>query len=204
MPNYNDTYDTMSRDRFDRRERRDDERGGFFGWSNDDRSRYSEPNETRGFARDRERDSGWFGMNDQERGYGPDQRRRGIPRDETERLIASDKVEGTPVYGHDREKLGTIHNFMVEKRSGKARYAVMKTSSGFLGLDERYYPVSWDELTYDTRVDGYHIDMTQDDLEKRRSFDSRGRPMGIDSDRRDYGETRSYRRDYEDRQRYGW
>ena len=40
--------------------------------------------------------------------------------DETNRLIASNKVEGTAVYNRQGEKLGTVYNFMVDKRSGKA------------------------------------------------------------------------------------
>jgi len=213
MRDYDSNY-TMTRDRYvsdyDRGygrnyERRDDD-SGFFGSDDDDRPRYSATTYTTGYRTDddrewRDRESGWY--RDEERDYGPDQGRRGVPRNETARLIASDKVEGTPVYGRDREQLGSIHNFMVEKRSGKARYAVMKTSSGFLGLNERYFPIQWDELTYDTRVDGYHIDMTKDDLERRRSFDSRGRPTGIES-RRDFGDRsygdrnfRRYDRDYE-------
>src|ERR1700742_2910481 len=54
-----------------------------------------------------------------------------IPTDETERLIASNKVEGTPVYDVGGERLGSIHNFMVDKFRGKVVYAVLKHSSGF-------------------------------------------------------------------------
>src|SRR4051794_38462441 len=39
--------------------------------------------------------------------------------DETSDLIASDKVEGTAVYNAAGDRLGTVHNFMVGKRSGK-------------------------------------------------------------------------------------
>lgn len=183
MRDYDSNYDTMSRSSYGRGrtfDREDREREGMFGWGGDD-ERPRHPSTST------DRDSGWFSDRDERGDY--DQGRSGMPRNETERLIASDKVEGTPVYGRDREKLGSIHNFMVEKRSGKARYAVMKTSSGFLGLDERYYPLEWNELTYDTRVDGYHIDMSQDELERRRSFDSRGRPSGIEG-RRDESELR--------------
>ena len=38
--------------------------------------------------------------------------------EETNRLIASNKVEGTAVYNRQGEKLGTVDNFMVDKRSG--------------------------------------------------------------------------------------
>jgi sporulation protein YlmC with PRC-barrel domain len=111
-----------------------------------------------------------------EEDYGPDDWRGGLPRDETSHLIASNKVEGTAVYGRDGERLGTIYNFMVDKRSGRVEYAVM-SFGGFLGMGTRYYPVPWDMLTYDTREGGYHIDMTERDLEDAPSFDERSEPV---------------------------
>jgi hypothetical protein len=44
---------------------------------------------------------------------------------EISRLIASDKVEGTPVYNKSDEKIGTIKRPMIDKLSGKVAYAVM-------------------------------------------------------------------------------
>jgi sporulation protein YlmC with PRC-barrel domain len=44
--------------------------------------------------------------------------------EETSQLIASDKVEGTAVYNHNGDRLGSVYNFMVNKRSGQVAYAV--------------------------------------------------------------------------------
>jgi len=84
--------------------------------------------------------------------------------DETYRLIASDKVEGTTVYGPDGETIGSIHNFMVDKWSGKVSYVVM-SFGGFLGIGERYHPLPWDTLTYDEELGGYLVNVTRDQLE---------------------------------------
>jgi hypothetical protein len=43
-----------------------------------------------------------------------------VETDETEDLIASNKVEGTAVYNRQGERLGDIYNFMVSKRSPRA------------------------------------------------------------------------------------
>jgi hypothetical protein len=110
-----------------------------------------------------------------ERHFGPDDDHKGLPTDETGRLIASNKVEGTAVYGRDRARLGSIYNFMVDKRSGKVEYAVM-TYGGFLGMGTRYYPLPWDILTYDTRLGGYHVEMAERDLERAPSFDRASEP----------------------------
>jgi len=106
-----------------------------------------------------------------QREFGPDDNRRGIPRDETERLIASNKVEGTPVYDRRGDRLGTIHNFMVDKIGGHVVYAVLKHGGGFLGFDERYYPLHWDQLRFDTRLGGYRVNLNEEDLKSLGSWD---------------------------------
>ena len=88
-----------------------------------------------------------------------------IAINETDRLIASDKVEGTAVYDRAGEHLGSVYNFMVDKFTGSVAYAVM-SFRGFLGIGERYHPLPWKVLTYDTRLAGYVVDLTRDQLER--------------------------------------
>ena len=76
--------------------------------------------------------------------------------DETDELIASNEVEGTAVYNRQGERIGTLHHFMVGKRSGQVAYAVM-SFGGLFGLREKHYPLPWNELTYDTGRGGYVI-----------------------------------------------
>lgn len=83
---------------------------------------------------------------------------------ETQDLIASDKVEGTAVYNQAGERLGTVYNFMVDKRSGKVAYATM-SFGGFLGIGESYHPLPWQTLTYDTGKGGYVVNLSREQLE---------------------------------------
>ncbi|WP_407519211.1 PRC-barrel domain-containing protein [Methylobacterium oryzisoli] len=87
----------------------------------------------------------------------------GVALDETRRLIASNKVEGTAVYDRAGEHLGTIYNFMVDKVSGQVAYAVL-SFGGFLGIGESYHPVPWRALHYDVTLGGYVIDVDADAL----------------------------------------
>jgi hypothetical protein len=89
----------------------------------------------------------------------------GLELDESRRLISSSKVEGTAVYDRAGEQLGTIANFMVDKVSGQVAYAVM-SFGGFLGLGERYHPLPWRALTYDTALGGYVVDIDRTKLEE--------------------------------------
>lgn len=103
-------------------------------------------------------------MQDDSRSFDRDGSGRDLPIDETDQLIASDKVEGTAVYNRQGEKLGSIHNFMVDKRSGEVEYAVL-TFGGVLGMGEDYYPLPWEKLTYDTDKNGYVVDIDKSTLE---------------------------------------
>jgi hypothetical protein len=90
--------------------------------------------------------------------------------DETRRLIASNKVEGTQVYNRQGDHLGEIYTLMVDKRSGQVAYAVM-SFGGFLGIGESYHPLPWRALDYDPNVGldpavgGYVVDLSREQLE---------------------------------------
>src|SRR5262245_9366567 len=87
----------------------------------------------------------------------------GAARDETAALISSAKVEGTPVYRSNGDKVGHIDNVMIDKRSGKVAYAVLRFG-GFLGIGDEYYPLPWSLLTYNERLGGYEVNITDDQL----------------------------------------
>lgn len=83
---------------------------------------------------------------------------------ETHDLIASDRVEGTKVYGPDDKHIGSIESVVLEKRSGRVAYAVLGFG-GFLGIGEDHYPLPWAKLTYDENLGGYRTDVTRDQVE---------------------------------------
>lgn len=88
-----------------------------------------------------------------------------LPIEETNRLIASDKVQGTEVYDPSGNHLGEVENVMIDKVEGKVAYAVV-SFGGFLGIGERYHPLPWRTLSYDTAMGGYVTNLTRDQLER--------------------------------------
>ena len=99
--------------------------------------------------------------------------------DETGRLIASDKVEGTAVYNRQNERLGSIYHLMVDKRSGQVEYAVM-SFGGFLGMGDSYHPLPWKALTYEPNIGGYVVDLDKSRLEDAPSYERGERPDWAD------------------------
>ena len=51
----------------------------------------------------------------------------------------------------------------IDKLSGKVAYAVM-SFGGFLGIGEDYYPLPWPLLTYNPRLEGYEVNVGEQQL----------------------------------------
>jgi hypothetical protein len=111
----------------------------------------------------------------------------------THNLIASDRVEGTPVRTTDGTTIGTIERVMIDKITGNVAYAVL-SFNGFAGVGQRRLPISWRQLTYDRRLAAYHLDFTENELSAM--------PHGLDIDGGDRG--REIERHDDDRVKAYW
>lgn len=79
------------------------------------------------------------------------------------RLVASDRVEGTPVRRPGGEKIGTVQRLMIDKVGGNVAYAVL-SFGGFLGMGRKHLPIPWSRLTYDLVQEAYLVDITDEEL----------------------------------------
>ena len=84
-------------------------------------------------------------------------------------LIPSDRVEGTAVRRSNGEKIGEIKRVMIDKTSGKVAYAVMRFG-GFLGMGEKYHPLPWDALRYNTALEAYELNIADEQLRNAPSY----------------------------------
>jgi len=91
--------------------------------------------------------------------------------------ISSSTVEGTKVFNTQGDKLGSIHDLVIDKRSGQVRYAALEFG-GFLGMGTDIYPLPWNRLRYDTTKDGYVVALDKAQLDKA--------PKYADDDEPDY------------------
>jgi sporulation protein YlmC with PRC-barrel domain len=91
------------------------------------------------------------------------QNQEALKTNETSTLISADKVKGTDIYNSAGEHLGEVDTVMIDKLSGKIAYAVV-TFGGFMGMGSDRYALPWQILTYDSKEQGYIIDVTNDVL----------------------------------------
>lgn len=101
-------------------------------------------------------------------------RANSLDTDETYDLISSEKVDGTSVYSRNGDKLGSIDHVMIGKRDGRVRYAVLSFGGLFEG--DRYYPLPWDALTYNTQQDGYEVALDKEQLKNSPSYERGNEP----------------------------
>jgi sporulation protein YlmC with PRC-barrel domain len=84
-------------------------------------------------------------------------------------LIGASQVQGTTVYDLAGEKLGSLEDVMIDKRSGRIAYAVL-SFGGFLGIGDQFHPLPWEKLHYDTEQGGYVVDVDRETLEGAPSY----------------------------------
>lgn len=87
----------------------------------------------------------------------------------TDKLISSERVEGTKVYAPSGDKIGQIEHLMIGRVSGTVRYAIM-TFGGFLGVGGNQYPLPWNAFHYDTNLGGYVTNVTEEQLRNAPEF----------------------------------
>ena len=78
--------------------------------------------------------------------------------------IRGKKVIGTTVKNRSGETLGEVEDVVLDKQSNAITFAVL-SFGGFLGIGEKYHPVPWSSLEYDSGQDAYVVDFTKDQLE---------------------------------------
>jgi sporulation protein YlmC with PRC-barrel domain len=78
-------------------------------------------------------------------------------------LIESDRVEGTTVYDRSGNNIGSVRRLMIDKMTGRVAYAVIAFDT-FLGLGGQEYTLPWSKLNYDTKLDGFRTDITEQQL----------------------------------------
>src|SRR5947209_7630585 len=86
------------------------------------------------------------------------------------RLISAERVQGTPVFDREGEKVGHIEDVMLEKQTGKVAYAIM-SHGGLLGAGERFHPIPWSMLRYDLDKHGYMSPLSKAQLQDAPTLD---------------------------------
>jgi hypothetical protein len=83
--------------------------------------------------------------------------------------ISSEDVQGTEVYGADRQHIGEVDHLIIDKVSGRVAYAVI-SFGGFMGLGHSHYPIPWNALKFDKSLGGFLTNITEQQLKDAPTF----------------------------------
>lgn len=87
------------------------------------------------------------------------------------KLILASRVEHTPVYNGDGERIGHIDDLSIDRQAGNVVYAIM-SFGGFLGIGKRFHPLPWSMLDYDPKRGGYVVSLDEQALRDAPTYDS--------------------------------
>jgi sporulation protein YlmC with PRC-barrel domain len=82
--------------------------------------------------------------------------------------MRSDRAKGTPVYDWAGQRIGRVTWLLIDKASGRvsaARVAI----GGFMGFGARHHVLPWEQIAYDSELDGYKANIR---VEQERSVRS--------------------------------
>jgi hypothetical protein len=85
-------------------------------------------------------------------------------------LILSSRVLDTPVYNGKRQRIGHLADLSVDKTTGQVVFAIM-SFGGFLGIGERFHPIPWALLHYDSGLGGFIVPLDDSALEGAPHYD---------------------------------
>src|ERR1700749_3395905 len=94
---------------------------------------------------------------------------------ETSTLIAADKVQGTDVFNNGGDRLGSVHDLMIDKQTGQVAYAII-SFGGFLGIGNSYHPPPWALLLYNSNLGGYVVELDESLLKVAPSYPAWSEP----------------------------
>jgi PRC-barrel domain len=81
----------------------------------------------------------------------------------------SDRVEGTAVFDLNGQQIGRLRRLMIAKVGGQVLYAIMEFDD-LVGNGTDEYAIPWSKLEYDTTLQGYRTDITQEQLQNAPEF----------------------------------
>ena len=94
-------------------------------------------------------------------------------------LLSAGSITGDDVCNLKEEKLGTIHELMLDTHNGTIRYAVL-SSGGFLGMGDRLFAIPWSALKLDREHKRFTLDVDMDRLKDAPGFDKDNWPSFSD------------------------
>ncbi len=85
-------------------------------------------------------------------------------------VMAASTLNGDDVMNHAEQKLGKIHDIMLDVPSGRIAYAVL-SRGGLLGVGDKLFAIPWSALKLDAVNHCFVLDVSEERLKEAEGFD---------------------------------
>ena len=85
-------------------------------------------------------------------------------------LISANTLAGLTLFDRGGDKLGVIKELFVNKLTGQIEF-VLGATGGFLGVGEKFHPLPWGLLTYNSTPEGYVVAAGRDEIRGAPAYD---------------------------------
>lgn len=96
-------------------------------------------------------------------------------------IVLTTDVIGKCIVGMDHEKIGKVQELVLDKLSGKVRYAVL-AYGGFMGIGSEFYAIPWGVLEYCNTDNVFNVLFNKEDIKKAPGFSKDKWPDFTDSE----------------------
>ena len=86
------------------------------------------------------------------------------------KYLTAKTIIGDKVHNHNDEDMGAIEDIMLDLKSGKIEYYIIKFG-GFLTIGEKYFAIPFDRMKVDTEKKMFVLSESREMLEKAPGFD---------------------------------
>ena len=85
-------------------------------------------------------------------------------------LISSGALSGQTLFDRSGDKLGVLKDFYLNRMTGQVEFVVGATG-GFLGVGEKFHPLPWSLLRYNTTPEGYVVLVSKEQIRAAPGYD---------------------------------
>ncbi len=85
-------------------------------------------------------------------------------------LVSANTLAGQPLFDRSGDKLGVLKELFVNKTTGQVEF-VLGATGGFLGVGEKFHPLPWSLLTYNSAPEGYVVSVGKEEIRAAPAYD---------------------------------
>ena len=85
-------------------------------------------------------------------------------------LVSAAAMTGQALFDRSGAKLGVVKDLFINRLTGQVEFVIGATG-GFLGVGEKFHPLPWSALVYNTTPEGYVVSVAKEHIRAAPAYD---------------------------------